>query len=184
MKVFATGLVAAAMAAPEAPQQATPLSIGSPAIIGGKNASDGQFPWQVTLARASGSHYCGGSILAPTKVRKTSAQPWSSLSWISYPISISNFRSCAQLTASKAPIIGQLELVLPPEVANDKPKVADLKLLIQVTTPEQSITITWFWPSAAVSATTTTSSQLVLSVHQMPVKIPELVPLPDMVTLK
>ena len=69
MKVFATGLVAAAIAAPEAPQQATPLSIGSPAIIGGKNASDGQFPWQVTLARASGSHYCGGSILAPTKVR-------------------------------------------------------------------------------------------------------------------
>ena len=69
MKVFATGLVAAAMAAPEAPQQATPLSIGSPAIIGGKNASDGQFPWQVTLARSSGSHYCGGSILAPTKVR-------------------------------------------------------------------------------------------------------------------
>jgi len=68
MKVFATGLVAAAMAAPEAPQQATPLSIGSPAIIGGKNASDGQFPWQVTLARSSGSHYCGGSILAPTKV--------------------------------------------------------------------------------------------------------------------
>ena len=69
MKVFATGLVAAAMAAPEAPQQATPLSIGSPAIIGGKNASDGQFPWQVTLARSSGSHYCGGSILAPTKVK-------------------------------------------------------------------------------------------------------------------
>ena len=68
MKVFATGLVAFAMAAPEAPQQATPLSIGSPAIIGGKNAADGQFPWQVTLARSSGSHYCGGSILAPTKV--------------------------------------------------------------------------------------------------------------------
>ena len=68
MKVFATGLVAFSMAAPEAPQQATPLSIGSPAIIGGKNAADGQFPWQVTLARSSGSHYCGGSILAPTKV--------------------------------------------------------------------------------------------------------------------
>ena len=68
MKIFATGLVAIATAAPEVPQQATPLSIGSPAIIGGKNASDGQFPWQVTLARSSGSHYCGGSILAPTKV--------------------------------------------------------------------------------------------------------------------
>ena len=72
MKVFATGLVVAAMAAPEAPKQATPLSIGSPAIIGGKNAVDGQFPWQVTLARSSGSHYCGGSILAPTKVSNPS----------------------------------------------------------------------------------------------------------------
>ena len=75
MKVFATGLVAAAMAAPEAPQQATPLSIGSPAIIGGKNASDGQFPWQVTLARSSGYHYCGGSILAPTKERNLYVLP-------------------------------------------------------------------------------------------------------------
>lgn len=73
MKVYATGLVVAAMAAPEAPKQATPLSIGSPAIIGGKNAADGQFPWQVTLARSSGSHYCGGSILAPTKVSPVSA---------------------------------------------------------------------------------------------------------------
>ena len=35
MKVNTTGLVVAAMAAPEAPKQTTPLSIGSPAI-GGK----------------------------------------------------------------------------------------------------------------------------------------------------
>ena len=44
MKVYATGLVVAALAAPEAPKKATPLSIGSPAIIGGKNAADDQFP--------------------------------------------------------------------------------------------------------------------------------------------
>ena len=98
MKVFATGLVAAAMAAPEAPQQATPLSIGSPAIIGGKSASDGQFPWQVTLARASGSHYCGGSILAPTKVRKTSAQPWSSLSNFNIQFQVMCAAHCKQST--------------------------------------------------------------------------------------
>ena len=72
MKIFVSGLVATALAAPEAPKPATPLSIGSPAIIGGKNAVDGQFPWQVTLARSSGSHYCGGSILAPTKVSHSS----------------------------------------------------------------------------------------------------------------
>ena len=38
-------------------------------IIGGNDAKDGEFPWQVTLKRvSSGSHYCGGSILAPKKV--------------------------------------------------------------------------------------------------------------------
>ena len=37
-------------------------------IIGGQNAYDGQFPHQVTLKRSSGSHYCGGSIIAPDKV--------------------------------------------------------------------------------------------------------------------
>ena len=55
MKVFA-GLVASALAAP------------APVIIGGKNASDGQFPHQVTLKRSSGSHYCGGSIINTNKV--------------------------------------------------------------------------------------------------------------------
>ena len=55
MKVFA-GLVASALAAP------------APVIIGGKNAVDGQFPHQVTLKRATGSHYCGGSIIGADKV--------------------------------------------------------------------------------------------------------------------
>ena len=74
MKIFATSLVAIATAAPKVPQQATPLSISSPAIIGGNNAVDGQFPWQVTLVRPTGSHYYGGSILAPTKVNFFEAQ--------------------------------------------------------------------------------------------------------------
>merc|ERR1712193_167139 len=55
MKVFA-GLVATTLAAP------------APAIIGGKNAVDGQFPHQVTLKRSSGSHFCGGSIINSNKV--------------------------------------------------------------------------------------------------------------------
>ena len=66
MKV-STVLFASSMAAPNLPQQATPLSIGS-RIINGNDARDGQFPWQVTLQDLSGFHYCGGSILAPTKV--------------------------------------------------------------------------------------------------------------------
>ena len=67
MKV-STVLFASSMAAPNSPEQATPLSIGS-RIINGNDARDGQFPWQVTLQDLSGFHYCGGSILAPTKVK-------------------------------------------------------------------------------------------------------------------
>jgi len=55
MKVFA-GLVVATLAAP------------APAIIGGKNAVDGQFPHQVSLKRSTGSHFCGGSIINSNKV--------------------------------------------------------------------------------------------------------------------
>ena len=68
---FSTVLFASATAAPtseQAAEQATPLSIGS-RIINGNDARDGQFPWQVTLQDLSGFHYCGGSILAPTKVK-------------------------------------------------------------------------------------------------------------------
>merc|ERR1719468_289786 len=48
---FAATLLAAVSAAP------------AQLIIGGSNASDKQFPWQVSLKRATGSHYCGGSII-------------------------------------------------------------------------------------------------------------------------
>ncbi|XP_035783469.1 chymotrypsin-2-like isoform X2 [Anopheles albimanus] len=34
-------------------------------IIGGNDATDGQFPYQVSLQTASNYHYCGGSIIAP-----------------------------------------------------------------------------------------------------------------------
>ena len=54
MKIF-VGLLASALGAP------------APAIIGGSNASDGQFPHQVTLQNR-GSHYCGGSIINTNKV--------------------------------------------------------------------------------------------------------------------
>merc|ERR1712136_334491 len=68
MKVFA-GLVASALAAP------------APVIIGGKNASDGQFPHQVTLKRSSGSHYCGGSIINTNKVMCAAHCRQSTNSW-------------------------------------------------------------------------------------------------------
>ena len=49
------GLLASASAAP------------SPTIIGGSNASDGQFPYQVLLSR-NGSMYCNGSIINTNKI--------------------------------------------------------------------------------------------------------------------
>lgn len=33
-------------------------------IIGGVPAKDGQVPWQVSLQRSSGFHFCGGSIIS------------------------------------------------------------------------------------------------------------------------
>merc|ERR1712235_62116 len=73
MKVFA-GLVASALAAP------------APVIIGGKNASDGQFPHQVTLKRSSGSHYCGGSIINTNKVMCAAHCRQSTNSWTAVPV--------------------------------------------------------------------------------------------------
>ena len=67
MKV-STVLFASSIAAPYLQEQATLLSIGS-GIINGNDARDDQFPWQITLQHLSGFHYCGGSILAPTKVK-------------------------------------------------------------------------------------------------------------------
>ncbi|XP_058836021.1 chymotrypsin-2-like [Topomyia yanbarensis] len=32
-------------------------------IVGGSNAAEGQFPYQVSLRSAAGSHFCGGSIV-------------------------------------------------------------------------------------------------------------------------
>jgi len=54
MKLFAC-FAASALAAP------------TPVIIGGSNARNGQFPWQVTLTK-NNSHYCGGSIIGSNKV--------------------------------------------------------------------------------------------------------------------
>ncbi|CAN8013913.1 unnamed protein product, partial [Ixodes persulcatus] len=34
-------------------------------IVGGRNATEGEFPWMVALQHTSGSHFCGGSIIKP-----------------------------------------------------------------------------------------------------------------------
>ncbi|XP_040071187.1 chymotrypsinogen 2-like [Ixodes scapularis] len=34
-------------------------------IVGGRNATEGEFPWMVAIQDAFGSHFCGGSIIEP-----------------------------------------------------------------------------------------------------------------------
>merc|ERR1719378_557203 len=68
MKVLC-GLVASALAAP------------APVIIGGSDAKDGEFPHQVSLKRATGSHYCGGSVIGPQYVMCAAHCKQSSLSF-------------------------------------------------------------------------------------------------------
>ena len=45
-----------------------PPPIFSTFVLGGKPAQPGRFPYIVSLRRPSGSHYCGGALIAPNKV--------------------------------------------------------------------------------------------------------------------
>lgn len=65
-------VVAVATGAPKFSKQAisTPLSRGGGRIVGGTEASPGEFPHQIALLRGGvgGSLMCGGSLVAPNMV--------------------------------------------------------------------------------------------------------------------
>merc|ERR1739849_76534 len=69
--VFAC-LVAVAAAAPKVSRKvlATPLSRGGDRIVGGTDASPGEFPHHIVMLRGGvgGSLMCGGSLVAHNKV--------------------------------------------------------------------------------------------------------------------
>lgn len=48
-------------------QISTEFHVHDPLIVGGKDAQDGEFPWQISLQK-NGGHFCGGSILDETRV--------------------------------------------------------------------------------------------------------------------
>ena len=126
MKVF-VGLVVSAVASPV------------PVIIGGKNASDGQFPHQVTLKKASGSHYCGGSIINTNKV----STPITDMIYTVWCVHCFYFvRLCAQLIANNFPTHGLLVLVLSISTDKDKTRVVPLNCSIQNTVRARLTTTT------------------------------------------
>lgn len=53
---------------PTARTEDGPPNRPSPKILGGTEAPAGHIPWQVSLQKGSGRHFCGGSIIDETHV--------------------------------------------------------------------------------------------------------------------
>ena len=63
----------------------------APVIIGGSDAKDGEFPHQVSLKRATGSHYCGGSVIGPQYVSENNLYFLLLTSYVNFLTQVSPF---------------------------------------------------------------------------------------------
>ena len=124
----AASLVLAALVLPLRPGAAAPGSTGSARIVGGTAATDGRYPFVVSLQKAgaagAAAHFCGGSLVADTWVL-TAAHCLRA-------VSVGEFRvvlGTTQLSAGDGEVRRPAEILIAPGFDGDSTHGADAALV-------------------------------------------------------